>query len=242
MELCLKNRKIVVTGAGQGIGNELCKTLDKMGAKVIAISRSSGPLEALKTECPSIEIMKVDLSKWDATRTALEKIDAVDGLVNNAGIAIIKSYDELTEKDFDDTFNVNIKAAFNVCQILIPKMGSGASIVNVSSLAGLKSFHGHSVYSMTKAALDSMTKSLALELGPKKIRVNSVNPTVILTRMGRENWSDPVKAGPLIAKIPASRFGEVSEVVEPILYLLSEKSTYVNGHCLPLEGGYLAGN
>lgn len=121
-------------------------------------------------------------------------------------------------------------------------MGPGASIVNVSSLAGLKSFQGHCVYSMTKAAIDSMTKSLALELGPKKIRVNSVNPTVILTRMGRENWSDPVKSGPLIAKIPAGRFGEVNEVVEPIVYLLSDKSAYINGHCMPLEGGYLAGN
>ncbi|XP_065089913.1 L-xylulose reductase [Ochlerotatus camptorhynchus] len=242
MELCIKDKKIVVTGAGQGIGNELCKTLDKIGAKVIAVSRSPGPLAALKKECPSIEIVQVDLSDWVATRTALEKIDRVDGLVNNAGIAIIKSYDELTEKDFDDTFNINIKAAFNVCQILIPKMGPGSSIVNVSSLAGLKSFQGHCVYSMTKAALDSMTKSLALELGPRKIRVNSVNPTVILTRMGRENWSDPVKAGPLIAKIPSGRFGEVNEVVEPIVYLLSDKSVYINGHCMPLEGGYLAGN
>lgn len=242
MELVLKNRKIVVTGAGQGIGNELCKTLDKMGAKVIAVSRSPGPLEALKKECPSVDIVQVDLSDWVATRTALEKIDRVDGLVNTAGIAIIKFYDELTEKDFDDTFNINIKAAFNVCQILIPKMGPGASIVNVSSLAGLKSFQGHCVYSMTKAAMDSMTKSLALELGPQKIRVNSVNPTVILTRMGRENWSDPIKAGPLIAKIPLGRFGEVNEVVEPIVYLLSDKSAYMNGHCLPVEGGYLAGN
>lgn len=238
----MKNRKIVITGAGQGIGNELCKTLYRMGAKVVAVSRSPGPLEALKQECPSIEIIQVDLSDWGATRAALEGIQSVDGLVNNAGIAIIKPYSALTEKDFDDTFNVNIKAAFNMCQLLIPNMNPGASIVNVSSLASVKSFHGHSVYSMSKAALDSMTKSLALELGPMKIRVNGVNPTVILTRMGRENWSDPSKAGPLLAKIPLGRFGEVKEVVEPIVFLLSKNSTYINGQCLPLEGGYLAGN
>lgn len=129
-----------------------------------------------------------------------------------------------------------------MCQILIPKMSPGASIVNISSLAALKAFQGHSVYSMTKAALDAMTKSLATELGPKGIRVNSVNPTVILTRMGRENWSDPAKADPLKKKIPLGRFGEVSEVVEPIVYLLSDKSGYINGHCLPVEGGFLAGN
>ncbi|XP_058449718.1 L-xylulose reductase [Malaya genurostris] len=242
MDLSLRDKKIVVTGAGQGIGNELCKTLVNMNAQVIAVSRSLGPLEALKSECPSIEIIQVDLSDWNATTEALKAIDRVDGLVNNAGIAIIKPYEELTEQEFDTTFNINIKAAFHVCQLLIPKMPSGASIVNLSSLASIKAFQGHSVYSMTKAAMDAMTKSLACELGPKKIRVNSVNPTVILNRMGRENWSDPAKADPLIAKIPLARFGEVQDVVEPIVYLLSDKSRYINGHCLPVEGGYLAGN
>lgn len=242
MNISLKDKKIVVTGAGQGIGNELCKTLSGMGAQVVAVSRSPGPLEALKAECPSIETISVDLSDWSATRVALAKIDRADGLVNNAGIAIIKPYDQLSEKDFDDTFNINIKAAFNVSQILIPKMPPGASIVNLSSLAAMKGFMGHSVYTMTKAAMDGMTKSLAIELGPKKIRVNSVNPTVILTRMGRDNWSDPAKADPLKAKIPLARFGEVNEVVEPIVFLLSDKSSYVNGQLLAVEGGYLAGN
>ncbi|XP_055539326.1 L-xylulose reductase [Wyeomyia smithii] len=238
----MSGKKIVVTGAGQGIGNELCKTLHQIGANVVAVSRSAGPLESLKADCPSIEIIQVDLSDWHATTKALASLDRVDGLVNNAGIAIIKPYDQLSEKDFDDTFNINIKATWHVCQLLIPKMPPGASIVNLSSLAALKAFAGHSVYSMTKAAMDAMTKSLACELGSKKIRVNSVNPTVILTRMGRANWSDPAKADPLIAKIPLGRFGEVNEVVEPILYLLSEKSCYINGHCLPIEGGFLAGN
>ncbi|XP_058817948.1 L-xylulose reductase [Topomyia yanbarensis] len=242
MEISLKGKKIVVTGAGQGIGNELCKTLVKMGAQVVAVSRSPGPLEALKEECSTIEIIQVDLSDWNATTAALKNIDRVDGLVNNAGIAIIKPYEELSEQDFDATFNINIKAAFHVSQLLIPKMPPGASIVNLSSLASIKAFQGHSVYSMTKAAMDAMTKSLACELGPKKIRVNSVNPTVILTRMGRENWSDPARADPLIAKIPLARFGEVVEVVEPIVYLLSDRSGYINGHCLPVEGGFLAGN
>lgn len=99
----------------------------------------------------------------------------------------------------------------------------------------------HSVYSASKAAVDSLTKSLALELGPRKIRVNSVNPTVVLTQMGRANWSDPAKSGPLLAAIPLRRFAELNEVVEPILYLLSDFSSFVNGHAMPIEGGYLAG-
>uniref|UniRef100_U5EZ63 Putative reductase n=1 Tax=Corethrella appendiculata TaxID=1370023 RepID=U5EZ63_9DIPT len=240
MDVGLAGKTILVTGAGQGIGNELCKSLSKAGVKVIAVSRSAGPLNDLKSECPNIQIVAVDLSDWNNTRIALKDIPQIDGFVNNAGIAIIKPFDELTEKDFDDTFNVNIKAAFNIAQILTPKMKTGGSIVNVSSLAGLVAVQGHCAYSMTKAALDALTKNLALELGPKKIRVNSVNPTVILTRMGRDNWSDPAKADPLKNRIPLRRFGEVNEVVEPIMYLLSDKSSYINGHCLPIEGGYSA--
>ncbi|XP_050078419.1 L-xylulose reductase [Anopheles maculipalpis] len=242
MDCTLLGKTIVVTGAGQGIGNELCRTLDHLGAKVIAVSRSPGPLEELKVECPRIETIQVDLSDWERTKTALNPLGKVDGLVNNAGVAVIKPFLELTEDDFDRTFNVNVKAAFNVAQLLVPKMEPGSSIVNVSSLAGLKAIHGHCAYSMSKAAIDGLTKNLALELGPRKIRVNSVNPTVILTRMGRDNWSDPAKADPLKSKIPLGRFGEVNEVVEPIVYLLSERSSFVNGHCLPIEGGFLAGN
>lgn len=135
--------------------------------------------------------------------------------------------------------NINFKAAFNVTQTLLPNIKEGGAIVNVSSLAGIVACSNHSVYGPSKAALDAFTKSLALELAPRKIRVNSVNPTVILTRMGRANWSDPVKSKPLLARIPLDRFGEIEDVVEPICFLLSNKSSYINAHCLPIEGGFL---
>jgi L-xylulose reductase len=109
-----------------------------------------------------------------------------------------------------------------------------------NTIFSLRSLQGHSVYSMSKAGLDALTKSLAVELGPRKIRVNSVNPTVILTRLGRENWSDPAKADSLINQIPLRRFGEVSEVVEPVIFLLSDKSSFINGTLMPIEGGFLA--
>lgn len=137
-------------------------------------------------------------------------------------------------------FDVNVKAVFNVTQQIVPRLKSGASVVNVSSLASFVGVEGHSVYSATKGAIDSLTQSWALELGPRKIRVNSVNPTVILTKMGRANWSDPAKSEPLLNNIPLHRFGEVYEVVDAIVYLLSEKSSFINGHSLPVEGGYLA--
>lgn len=137
-------------------------------------------------------------------------------------------------------FDVNFKGVFNITQQIVPLLVDGASIVNVSSAASQMGMQGHSAYSASKAALDSLTKSLALELSPRRIRVNSVNPTVILTSMGRANWSDPAKSEPLLNRIPLHRFGEMHEVCEPIIFLLSDRSSYVTGNLMPIEGGLWA--
>lgn len=136
------------------------------------------------------------------------------------------------------TINVNVKAVFNVTQSLLPNIVDGGSIVNISSLASLTAFEGHTIYSASKAAVDAITRNLALELGPRNIRVNSVNPTVILTKMSIVNWSDPVKAQALKNHIPLHRFGELKEVTDAIVFLLSDSSTFINGHSLPVEGGF----
>ncbi|EDV95287.1 L-xylulose reductase [Drosophila grimshawi] len=235
----LSNKVILVTGAGAGIGNALVKQLASAGATVIAVARNEAQLKELASvDAKHIKPLLVDLTNWNKVREALATVPQLDGLVNNAGVAIIKPFEQLTEQDFDTQFDVNIKAVFNVTQTLLPKLRNGSSIVNVSSIAASRSFGGHTAYSATKAALDSLTRSLALELGARKIRVNSVNPTVVLTKMGRDNWSDPGKSGPLLAHIPLNRFCEVNEVTDAIGYLLSSKSSFVNGHQINLEGGY----
>ncbi|XP_066955810.1 D-erythrulose reductase-like [Macrobrachium rosenbergii] len=114
------------------------------------------------------------------------------------------------------------------------------SIVNVSSQAGQHALRDHTVYCSTKGAVDMMTKVMALELAPKGVRVNAVSPTVVMTDMGRIGWSDPAKAGPMLARIPQGRFAEVDDVVNAIIYLLSDESDMVNGHLLPVDGGFLA--
>lgn len=140
---------------------------------------------------------------------------------------------------FHSTINVNLKGVFNVTQILIPNINDGGSIVNVSSLAGLSAFDNHSAYSASKAGLDGLTRALALEYGKRKIRVNSVNPTVVWTKMSVNNWSG-AKGEELKTKIPLNRFAEIREVVEPIIFFLSEQSSFINGHTLPIEGGFSA--
>jgi len=167
----------------------------------------------------------------------------MDGLVNNAAVAICEPFLEVKPEDFDLMFNANVKQVINVSQIVAKKMiseGKPGSIVNVSSQASQAALADHTIYCGTKGALDMITKVAALELGPKNIRVNAVNPTVTMTAMGKVGWSDPAKAGPMLAKIPLGRFAEVEDVVNCILFLLSEKAGMVNGVTLPIDGGFLA--
>lgn len=137
-------------------------------------------------------------------------------------------------------FDINAKATFNVTQVVLPKIRDGGSIVSLSSLAGLSAFADHTVYSGSKAAVDAFSRGLALELGPRNIRVNTVCPTAVMTAMGRMAWADKDKAEGLLRNIPLYRFGEVREVIEPIVFLLSNQSSFINGHHLPIEGGFRA--
>ncbi|XP_044732273.1 L-xylulose reductase-like [Chrysoperla carnea] len=243
MEISFSGKRIVVTGAGQGIGRDIVKKLVECKAKVIAVSRTKSYLETLKQECPDIEIIAVDLQNWNATREALSKLKNIDGLVNNAAIAMLRGFFDITEHDVDLSFDVNVKSVINVSQIIAADMvarKSGGAIVNISSQAALAALRDHTVYCGTKGALDSIARCMALELGPHNIRVNCVNPTVIMTEMGKLGWSDPAKAQSMISKIPLGRFGEVDEVVNAVLFLLSDKSSMINGVSLPVDGGFLA--
>ncbi|CAB1438347.1 unnamed protein product [Pleuronectes platessa] len=118
--------------------------------------------------------------------------------------------------------------------------GSGGSIVNVSSQASQCAIRDLAVYCATKGALDMLTKGMALELGPHQIRVNSVNPTVVMTERGRLAWSQSEKAKTMMARVPLGRFAEVEDIVNSILFLLSDKSNMTNGVTLPVDGGFLA--
>ncbi|XP_071968395.1 D-erythrulose reductase-like [Engystomops pustulosus] len=242
MELSFAGRRALVTGAGKGIGRSVAVALRAAGAQVIALSRSPEDLESLSRECPGVETLCVDLGDWSATEAALCNIGAVDLLVNNAGVALLQPFLDVTREAFDRSFDVNVRAVVLVSQIVARQMierGVGGAIVNVSSQASQVALQEHAVYCATKGALDMMTKVMALELGPKKIRVNCVNPTVVMTDMGRANWSDAQKAAPMLNRIPLGRFAEVDDVVHSVLFLLSDKSAMITGACLPVDGGFL---
>ncbi|XP_026725277.1 L-xylulose reductase-like [Trichoplusia ni] len=243
MEISFKGKRILVTGAGQGIGRGIAVELWRAGANIVALSRTRSHLEALQSEYPSIDIVDVDIADWDKTREVVESLGHFDALVNNAAIAICEPFLNCTASDFDKTFDVNVKAALNISQIIARKMVENkthGAIVNISSQASKGALKDHTIYSASKAALDAMTRSMALELGPYGIRVNSVNPTVIMTEMAKVGWSDPARANEMLSKIPLGRFGEVSEVVNAVVFLLSERASMINGVELPIDGGFLA--
>ncbi|CAG9774049.1 unnamed protein product [Ceutorhynchus assimilis] len=243
MEINFHGKRALVTGASQGIGRELVKKLVLCGAKVIAVARNQQLLESLQKEVPSIEIIAADLSNWKNTEEVLSKIGNVDLLVNNAGLAILGPLTEVTEEDVDKVFAINIKSMINVTKQVIKNLlarKAPGSIVNISSQASVAGLANHSVYCASKGAVDAFTRSIALDYGRHGIRVNNVNPTVIMTDMGRLGWSDPKVAAPMLDRIPLGRFGEVDEVVNSVIFLLSDMSSMTTGSNVYVDGGYIA--
>ena len=243
MEISFNGKRALVTGAGKGIGRTIAIELLKCGAHVIALSRTQADLDSLKTEQPTMEVLLCDLSQWDEARAAISKLGTIDLLVNNAAIAVCTPSLTAKPEDFDAMMNINVKAAINVSQMVAEGLvarGSGGAIVNISSQASMAALENHMIYSASKAALDSITKVMALELGSKNIRVNAVNPTVITTAMSMVGWSDPVKERWMKERIPLGRFGDPLEVAYPVLFLLSDKASMITGVTLPIDGGFTA--
>uniref|UniRef100_UPI0020200496 carbonyl reductase [NADPH] 2 n=1 Tax=Myodes glareolus TaxID=447135 RepID=UPI0020200496 len=243
MKLNFSGLRALVTGAGKGIGRDTVKALHASGAKVVAVTRTNADLVSLAKECPGIEPVCVDLGDWEATEKALGGIGPVDLLVNNAAVALMQPFLEVTKEVFDRSFNVNLRSVLQVSQIVARGMinrGVPGSIVNVSSMVAYVTFPDLTTYSSTKGAMTMMTKAMAMELGPYKIRVNSVNPTVVLTDMGKKVSENPEFAKKLMERHPLRKFAEVEDVVNSILFLLSDHSASTSGSGILVDAGYLA--
>ncbi|NXI21166.1 DER reductase, partial [Sterrhoptilus dennistouni] len=184
----------------------------------------------------------LDLADWEAVEAALGAAGPFELLVNNAAVAELQPFLEVTRSALQRSLDVNFGAVLHVSQIVARQMiaqGVPGAIVNVSSQASKRALRDHAVYCSTKSALDMLSQVMAMELGPHKIRVNTVNPTVVMTDMGRINWSDPQKSAAMLARIPLGKFAEVDDVVNSILFLLSDKSAMTTGSSLMIDGGFL---
>ncbi|MGI4859320.1 MAG: SDR family oxidoreductase [Janthinobacterium lividum] len=233
---------ILVTGASSGIGRTIAARLAEAGARVIAAARNRDALAALARET-GCDTLVLDVGAPEQIATALASLPALDGLVNCAGTTSLDLGVNFTAADFDQVMAVNARGAALVAQHVARAMvaaGRRGSIVNVSSQAALVGIDAHLAYCASKAALDAITRVLCLELGPHGIRVNSVNPTVTLTPMAIQAWSEPAKRDPALKAIPLGRFAESSDVAEPVLFLLSDAAAMISGVSLPIDGGFTA--
>lgn len=217
--------------------------LAESGAEVIAVSRTESDLVELAALNPKIKPLCLDIGNWEKTKSALQDVGPIDLLVNNAAIVVPKVFGEMLEEDIDKLFNVNVKAIINITQLIASDMkarGQGGSIVNVSSIAGLRGTQRAGIYCASKGAVDQLTRSMAGEYGPHNIRVNSVNPTAIRTKMAAEVFENSHVENHFLQMTPLRRLGEVDDVAYPILFLLSDKASLISGVVLPIDGALTA--
>lgn len=237
-------QRALVTGAASGIGLEVARALHRSGCRVVALDAEASKLEALAASVgEGLETVAVDLSDAEAAVRGAEAAGDVDLLVTSAGVGRMQSFLDVDVASFDLMMAVNCRAALLVSQVVARGMiarGGGGAVVHVSSQSSTTAIRERCAYSLTKAGVDYLTKSMALELGGHGIRTNCVNPTVVLTPLGREAWRDPAKAAPMLASVPLGRFAEPEDVSDAVLYLLSDGAAMLNGVVLPVDGGFLA--
>ena len=234
------DRPVLVTGATGGIGSETVRQLVAAGADVIASGRSEESLSTLAEETGT-RTLPFDLTSEDSVRDALDGLDLY-GVVNCAGFGgEIATPMDTDIAFFDKVIAINTRGALLVTKYASQSMirlGRGGSIVNVSSQASLVALPGHISYGASKAALDSITRVSALEFGKYNIRVNAVNPTVVMTPMSAWYWGRDDIGGPFLEQMPLGRWATEAEIAGPIVFLLSDAASMITGVMLPIDGGY----
>ena len=233
---------ILVTGASGGIGAATVRQLRAAGAEVIASGRNGEQLAKLAAET-SCRTLAFDLTSEESVRDALEGLD-LWGVVNCGGFGgEIATPMDTDIAVFDKVIAVNTRGALLVTKYTSQSMirlGKGGSIVNVSSQASLVALRGHISYGSSKAALDNITRVSALELGKYGIRVNSVNPTVVMTEMSAFYWGRPEIGDPFLSQMPLGRWATEDEIAAPIVFLLGDGASMITGVSLPIDGGFTA--
>ena len=242
------NKTALVTGGSRGIGLAISRALHAEGAKVIVVGRKQKYLDDVERKLPGTQTVQVDLADWDATEKALSNIGPVDFLINNAAILNNDTIEKTSKVDIDLLLDVNIKSVINVTKCVLPGMqskGSECAIVNVSSIASTV-VTSTPVYAATKAALDHLTRHMAVEFGKYKIRVNAINPGVVLgtdivniSDIKPDTMKEFANSLTLARdKTPTGSFAKKSHCADLVLFLLSDKSKSINGTCVDIDGGF----
>ena len=247
MDNSFAGKSVMVTGATSGIGHAVARAFRSHGARVAAIGRNEVALDELyATDGNEAMRISADVTDCDAMQRVVEDVirtfGRLDVLVNAAGHISSGTIENTELTAWDSLMNVNLRAPFRLMQLCTPHLvETKGNIVNVSSVTGLRSFPGVLAYCVSKAGLDQLTRCAALELAPKGVRVNAVNPGVVVTEIHKRGGMDEENYAKFLEHSrtthPLGRVGSPSEIAELVLFLASEKASWITGATYSIDGG-----
>ena len=244
----LKKKYALVTGAGKGLGRACAIALAEAGATVIGLSRTQSDLDKLQKDIRKVKgkLIKVncDVMDYENLKNKINKIKKIDVLVNNAGTNIPEPFEKIQQKSMNYIVDLNLKAAFNVAQLVVKKMlknkKKGGSIINMSSQLGHVGMTGRNVYNMTKFGIEGLTKGMGVELASRNIRVNAVAPTFVETPMVKKFFKNKKFKKLAIGNIPMGKAASESDVATAVCFLASDSAAMITGTSLLIDGGWTA--
>tara|TARA_Y100001970_G_scaffold23232_1_gene27230 strand:- start:16149 stop:16886 length:738 start_codon:yes stop_codon:yes gene_type:complete len=242
----LKNKNIIVTGASGGIGNAIIKRLNDCEANILASGTKVEKLNELKSKFNNIKILKFDISQTDKIEEFINNASKelggnLDCLVNNAGITQDNLAIRMSLDEWKKVIDINLTSTFLLSKFSIKKMlkNKSGKIINITSVVGHTGNLGQANYTASKAGINAMAKSLAIEYAKKNININCISPGFIRTAM-TDKIDDKFREM-ILSKIPSGRLGEAEDIANAVLFLASNQSDYINGETLHVNGGmYMA--
>jgi NAD(P)-dependent dehydrogenase (short-subunit alcohol dehydrogenase family) len=247
----LKGKIAIVTGAGSGIGRACALALAREDAKVALVGRRKTLLEEVAREIgDSALVLAADISRKDEIDRIIEhtvaRFGGLNVLLNNAGVLHIGTAEQITEEQWDETFNVNVRAVWLLARAVLPQMrrAGGGSIINMASVLGINGARNRASYAPSKGAVVLLTKCMAVDHGHEHIRVNAICPSFVetdLTAAVISKAPDPTSVrSERITVHPIGRLGQPEDVAGLAVYLAGDESSWVTGAVFPIDGGYLA--
>jgi NAD(P)-dependent dehydrogenase (short-subunit alcohol dehydrogenase family) len=242
----LADRRVLITGGAGGIGTATAERFLEEGARVVVLDRDSTALSRLESELPALSgTIRADVTDPDDVARALDEMDdlvgGLDILINNAGISIRHGFLDIRPEDWREVISVNLNGVFFVAQQAARRMleTDGGVILNMGSTNGMIGYPNYADYNASKAGVIELTRTMALELGPR-VRVNAICPGFILTPMQAAEYTDQMQ-NEFAAKLPLNRLGRPEDVAALFAFLASDDAAFITGQCFVIDGGELVG-